>query len=169
MKNITSSVNIYRECARNIWNNYFLNQLTDESMYDLKDEFDDICAMLFSSLVLNGIECDSFIKAKAYEKIQVPLDCLHVIPSSESGIPINVNRELCKSGYWDYPVSLIKPGDIDMRFIDCFDFGQYQFRDFEYYQVRIVNSTCYPDLIGRDALIKASYAEIYFSQEGICQ
>jgi len=166
MKNITSSMNVYRECVRSIWNVHFMNQKS-EIIYDLKDNFDDICAMLFSALVLKNIGCELFEKAKAYQRTQKQLDCLIVTPISESGVPIMVNREIPPSGYWDYPVDMIKPGDVDMRFIDCFDFGQYQFREFEYLQVRIVDSKKNPDLVGRDALIKATHAQVFYSKKNL--
>ena len=165
MKDITGSINNYRECVRNLWNTHFLYQVNEECIADAKDEFDDICSMLFSSLVLKPIGCSLVEKAKAYQKIQGPINCLRVTPVSESGLPIHVNRELPPSGYWDYPIGLIMPSDVDMRFIDCFDFGQYQFRDFEYYKVRIVASEIDTNLIGRDALIKAGHAKIYYDSE----
>lgn len=165
MKNITSSINNYRECVRHLWNIHFFYKLKEERIYDAKDEFDDICVSLFSSLVLKPIGCASLEKAKAYQRIQDPINCLFVTLVSESGLPIHVNRELPPSGYWDYYAGLIRPDDVDMRFIDCFDFGQYQFRDFEYYKVRIVASKMNAEFIGRDALIRASHAEIFYDSK----
>lgn len=159
-------MSLYRECVRNIWNLHFLNQ-KPELVYDLKEKFDDICALLFSSLVLSSLGCEFLEKAKAYQPIQQQLDCLIVTPISDSGVPVMVNRDVKPSGYWDYPVNTIKPGDVDMRFIDCFDFGQYQFREFEYFQVRIVGSTRTPDLVGRDALIKATHAKVLYSEKNL--
>lgn len=165
MIEISEKLNIYRECARNIWNNYFLRQMTKHNEFDLKDEFDDLCVMLFSSLILHPLGCISYRKPPSYKPYPKPLNFLVVVPSAKSGVPILVNRDSRRSGYWDYPVDFVIPSEVELRFIDCYDFGQYQFRDFEYYAVRIVNSTKHKDIIGRDALIEPTCAKIYFDKK----
>jgi hypothetical protein len=106
---ITYLMNKYRECVRHLWNSYFLEQLSPEDQWDISDEFDDICTMLFSSLVLNPIGCTSRKKSPGYKQFPEPLPCLHVVPLAESGTPIRINREVGASGYWDYPLDLVKP------------------------------------------------------------
>lgn len=164
MKDITLRVNVYRECARHIWNSYYLDQLTKSTQFDIKDEFDELCTMLFSSLVLNPIGCEQHKKSLSNQANQEPLNCLLVSPSVKSGVPISINREIRRSAYWDHPLNFAKHGDLDMRFIDCFDSNVFGFRDFEYYVVRIVNSRKHKDLTGRDALIQTRYARIFFKE-----
>lgn len=160
MKKITVQLNIYRECARNLWNVYFLDLVPEKEAWDIQDEFEKICTMLFSSLVLNPLGLSSFNKSYSYEQYPEPIDALHVVPITTE-VPININREKKCSGYWDHPIKTISPDDVDLRFIDLFDFDKMGFREFEYYRVRIVDSSASQELVGRDALLRCSYVNIF--------
>lgn len=162
MIDITKTMNLYRECARHIWNNYYLEQMVLREDWDLCDEYDELCTSLFSSLVLRTIDKTSYKKSCSFERDPKPLDFIKVIPSSEAGVPIHVNREINCSGYWDYPVNIVTPSDVDMRFVDYFDFNKIAFRDFQYCRVRIFGSVKYKDIIGRDALINSNNLTIQF-------
>lgn len=161
-KDVTKFMNRYCECARHLWNTYFLEHISPQNQWDISDEFDEICTRLFSSLVLHQIGCIAHKKSHRYEQFPEPLLCLSVVPSGEAGVPISINREVKASGYWDYPIECITPSDVDLRFIDFFDFDVVGYRDFEYYRVRVVGSPEYPDILGRDALIKTHYANVFF-------
>lgn len=126
----------------------------------MKDKFDRICTMLFSSLVLDPIDKSSYKKSHSYEKSPNPLDILNIVPSCETGVPIQINRDIKPSAYWDYPLKMIKPNDADLKFIDFFDFDVLGIRDFEYYLVRINDSVIDSELKGRNALIKTSDANV---------
>lgn len=163
---VTKLMNTYRECVRHLWNTYFLDLLSIvENQWDVSDEFDEICTTLFSSLVLNPIGCTSHKKSQRYEGFPTPLSCLHVVPSAKDGVPIQIAREIQSFTYWDYPIDVIKPLEVDLRFIDFFDFDVLGYKEFEYYRVRIVDSSEYPDIIGRDALLKTRYATVFFVDE----
>lgn len=154
MKDITQSINLYRECAKNLWNTYFLQKISLTNEWDISDEFDDICVSLFSSLVLIPNGCTASKKSNNYEKSSLPISCLKVVPLSNDGVQIQVNREIDKSGYWDFPINFIRPTDVDLRFIDFFDYNMMGFREFKYCHVRIIGSDKYQELIGRDALLE---------------
>lgn len=162
---ITQLMLQYRECSRNLWNMYIRQQVsefnTDErNEWDIKDEYDEICTILFSTLVLAPIGKSNFKKSHSYEKYQKELSFIDVVPCNE--IPILINREVGEtSGYWDYPLKSIQPADVGMRFVDFFDFDRLGFRDFEYIQVRIVESMVYPDLVQRDALVIPRYVKMF--------
>jgi hypothetical protein len=68
-----------------------------------------------------------------------------------------VNRETT-CGYWDHPLHFIEDGELDLRFLQFFDWWDLGFRDFEHYRVRIVGSERHPSLIGRDALVPVGSA-----------
>lgn len=162
---ITQRIHAYRECARHLWNTYFLTQLSDDvSHWDISDEFEDICSMLFSSLVLNPIGATEHKKSPGYESNPQPLLCLHIVPISDVGeTSIHINREKMKAyGYWDYSINGLSPLDIDLRFIDCFDFDKLGYKNFEYYMGRVVHSPTHLELIGRNALVRASCVRILF-------
>jgi hypothetical protein len=161
MKEITELTNLYRECARNLWNTYFFNNASLGDEWDICDEFDDICVLLFSALVLNPNEYTEIKKSNSYDKSPQPLACIKVVSSSDEGVQIQINREVDKSGYWDYPVNFVKPSDVDLRFIDFFDYNVLGFRDFKFCHVRIVGSDKFPGLVGRDALLESNDISIF--------
>lgn len=169
MEDITKEMNTYRECVRNIWNVYFLRQLTPENEFSIKDEFDRISTKIFSALILNRIGRASYKKSTMNQSKLKPLFFLTVVPLSDSEVPIYINRKKGNDEreYWDYPIGLIKSGDVDMRFVDFYDYGQYGFRDFEYYLINIKNSSVNSDLQGRNALIKTIYARVFFDDKQI--
>jgi hypothetical protein len=160
MKDVTHLILLYRECARTLWNMFFQPQLYEyvrdnRSQWDIIDGFHEISTMLFTSLILAPLDRQDYKKSHSYEGYKKILPFLHVVPDVSSGVSISINREVnTTSGYWDYPVKCVKPADADMRFVDFFDFDVRGMRDFEYYHVRIIASPEYPDLIGRDALIR---------------
>jgi len=165
MRDITEIMNRYRECTRNLWNIYFLEQISQGDEWDLCDEYEEICSLFFSSLVLRAVDQLSYKKSLAYKSVTEPISIFRVVPSAESGVPIYINRDVPCTGYWDYPLSIIKPSDVDLRFIDFFDFDRKGFRDFQYCRVRIVGSDTYPEIIGRDALLESNNVKIIFEEE----
>lgn len=129
--------------------------------WDLSDEYEEICGKLFSSLVLARIDRTESKKARAFERSPEPLTFLRIIPVTNNGVPIHINREKSPSPYWDHPTILIKPDEADMRFIDFFDFGRLAFREFAYCRVRIVASTN-GGLVGYDALLQCNHITALF-------
>lgn len=162
MKDVTQILNVYRECVRNLWNTYFINQVKSEDAWDLFDEYDKICTVLFSSLVLYLLGRTTYKKAPSNVRLPEPLLFLRVVPIADTGVPINISREKESSTYWDYPVTVVKPNDAQMRFIDFFDFDLLGFRDFKYCRVKIVASDLNPDLVAHDALLLCDHVKIYF-------
>jgi hypothetical protein len=65
---------------------------------------------------------------------------------------ILVNREL-SSGYWDYPLTNVLKGELELAFLGLFDWSQTDHRDFSYYRVRITGSARHPGVVGKDALV----------------
>ncbi len=155
---VTVLMNRYRECARHLWNTCILNHIETKYMLDVIDKYDIICCHLFELIVL---EPSGIADKKKFtsEQFLEPLLSLQIVPIPVSGAPINVNRTDKPSGYWDHNADRVKSSDVDLRFIDFFDFNIQGYRDFEYYRVRILNA---PDktIVGRDALIKTSYTSV---------
>jgi hypothetical protein len=78
-----------------------------------------------------------------------PLPFLRVV--AKSAADLHINRET-SSGYWDFPV--VDPGDLELHFLQFFDWWELGHRDFAYYRVRIAASESYPALVGKDALVR---------------
>ena len=161
---ITRLMNKYRECARSIWNLYLMEHAAlSRTKWDIKDEYDKICSILFSTIVLCSINKGSEKKAYPYQLCPEPLPFIRIQPISQ--MPIKINREIKPVGYWDHPITIISPDEIDLQFIDFFDFDTLGFRDFEYYRVRIINSSNHSDILNRDALVKVNLSEAVFESD----
>jgi hypothetical protein len=77
-----------------------------------------------------------------------------------------INRDLPRSGYWDHPVTSIKPRDAELNFLRYFDFDVQNYREFRYLEVSVCKSEPYPEIIGRAALIEVEYARVNFAKTG---
>jgi hypothetical protein len=165
MKNVTDQFNRYRECARHLWNSYFVEKTSSAPKWELRDAYDDICTRLFSSLVLVPLGKSGSSKSRSYDASPEPLLFIRVIPVAD--MRIHVNRDATPGPYWDYLDDLVNGNDLDMRFIDCFDFEVLEFRDFRYYRTRIVASKTRMDIVGRDALVASNNVQIIFNDEPI--
>jgi hypothetical protein len=159
MRTIKSEMAAYREAVRHLWNSAF-STLDDSLRFgvclELFEEADDL---IFKALVCEplGIE---FAPRASFE----PIFDLKVVPISSTEVPVMVNSSLPASGYWDHPVKAIKASDVDLAFIEFFDWDAYGSKDMRYYRVRIVNSLSEPDLIGRDALIETFYVDVFIDE-----
>ena len=159
MRNITELIQRHRECSRHLWNTYYWPQAQIDDDWDLRDQFEDVCAKLFTSLVLWPIDRESYILNPAYLMPHREVPFIRVVPGGSCSIQIN--REI-SSGYWDHPINQVEENDIDMRFIHYFDWWNVGHRDFEYFQVLIVSSTAHPELNGRHALVKPLGLKVMF-------
>lgn len=166
MNDITHLMDTYRECVRHLWNTYFQREAELRQDWDLRDQFCDASLLLFRALVLRGVGREDAGVLPDYHGDQQPLMCvqLHVEPRSE----IMVNRSGA-GGYWDDPVKLVEAGECDLRFIRFFDWSDLSFRDFAFYRVRIVGSSRYPHLVGRDALLPVTTSVKVFCERGAQQ
>ena len=164
MRDITELVSRHRECSRHLWNTYYWPQAEAEEDWDLRDQFEDISARLFSSLVLWPLERESFQFRPANLLPYQEVPFIHVVPK---GMCIaHVNREI-ESGYWDHPISELKEGDVDMRFVHYFDWWVLGHREFEFIRVLIISSAEHPELNGRHALVKPLNVKVEFNDAAL--
>jgi hypothetical protein len=150
MNDVTALMQNYRECVRHIWNSHFRMGDEQPQDWDLRDQFYDAALILFRALVVWRLDVDEPEMLPDYRGDQAPLMFLRL--DVEPCSTIMVNRTGA-GGYWDDPVSLIETGDLDLRFIQFFDWSDLDFRDFAFYRARIVGSSRHPHLVGRDALL----------------
>lgn len=154
----------YRECVRHLWNAYFRAIAEPTRNWDVRDEFDEIAREIFSSLVSREIGAVDFELAKESSSDPITRPDFHIVPGSECGVPILINRDLPRSGYWDYPISRVEPNDVEMHLLRFFDFEELGYREYQYFEVMIDASVDYPDLVGRAALIEVQYAKVLFTK-----
>ena len=80
---------------------------------------------------------------------------------AQNDVPIMISRDQNPDcGYWDDVINRVGPTDLDLRFIDFFDFDQAGFIDFQYYLVHIEGSSKYPILAGHRALVEISFVKV---------
>jgi hypothetical protein len=89
---------------------------------------------------------------------------LIVRPSQESGVPIMINRDRPRSGYWDHPKRRIAGDEAQLLLARFFDFDELTSRDFRYLEVFIASSDREPDIVGRWALLDFEYARVIVGQ-----
>jgi len=69
------------------------------------------------------------------------------------------------TGYWDDPVNLVKPGQVELLFIAYFDWDEMDYIDLRYYRVKIASIDTHSELVGREALIERQHAAIHLKNE----
>jgi hypothetical protein len=87
---------------------------------------------------------------------------LKVIPSGNP-VPILISRSSEGGGYWDQESDLCVQGDdIQLKFLDYFDWSQQPVKDFQYYRCKIVQFPNHIEYEGREALIEVLNAKVVY-------
>jgi hypothetical protein len=160
MKDITSLLNKYRECSRNLCNEYFRLEEDADFMRkaDAHDLFVQVDKVLFSTLVLSNIGMESHAAKFGVE----PLPFMRVIPSASGSMPIHINRPSSdRNRYWDEKVDQVSGNEAGLIFISYYDYNSYDFIDHEFYLTRITTFQRHPHLVGRDALVRVGSARVF--------
>jgi hypothetical protein len=157
---ITSSVANYREAARHLWNCHYRPTLAGQDPWDVRERFDRVSAELFKSLVSDTLGIDCGLTPDRVEPR--PVDGIRVRPFPESGVPIMINRDRPRSGYWDHPKSRVVAGEAELLLGGFFDFDMFGPLDFRYLEVLIASPVSDPDLAGRWALLEFECARVIY-------
>ena len=163
MKDVTSLFDDYRECVRHLWNTYFRERAGDGPDWQVRFHFDEIAGKVFAALVLYPLVVFDGCELPGSET--KPLAFLHVVPASSGGAQIWVPRTTSHNLQEEHIV--IRPRELDLRFISFFDFDSLGHRDFQYYQLRVLASQVHPDLVGRDAFLERQYAKVLFDETAV--
>jgi hypothetical protein len=161
MRDVTDVLQSYRECVRHLWNASFMALIpTAEDRWKLQHLFEEAASVLFRALVVERLGLGSEAYSGHALSPTTPLTWLHVVPIGDYGSPIMINRDAAAgSGYWDHPITRVSAADVGLRFVCWFDFDDLDFRDFKYYQVRILSSRI-EGVAGRAALVECEYARV---------
>jgi hypothetical protein len=165
MDDVSHLFSIYRECVRHLWNTYFRPLAEPTRNWDVRDKFDTVARGIFSSLVLSPLSASNYELSREAHINPLALPGFRIVPNIEHGTPILINRDLPRSGYWDYPVSEVRPADVKLHLLRFFDFDQLGYRDYRYFEVMIHSSPTYPKIIGRAALIEFAHAKVLFDRK----
>jgi hypothetical protein len=69
-------------------------------------------------------------------------------------------------GLWDDPVNRVTAEQVEMHFLEFFDWNRLDYRDFQYYRVWIAGFNEQPHLVGREALMERQYVSVFLSNGG---
>jgi len=147
MKDLTCLMQEYRLCLRIVWNTF----LATECEWDDRDYFYNAAVQLFKAIVLFSFD-DVDRKSEilpAYCSNQKPFMPICVTTISVNGILVS------KSGiFYDTEdlSSEIQLDEVDLRYVDLYDFNELSFREFKYVKAEIVASQN-PEQIGYRLLI----------------
>ena len=144
MSDITSSLLSYRNCIRELWNNYFLRQVHEASDFaEVKIEYyNHIRETLFSSMVLIH-EFGEVLKPEQdvfYNEIQVQPS---IGPLGYRAMVAKIENDEYN---WEY--LWIKTEGNSFKFIDFFDWTDEDVMDCQYTEVVLVASEEFPEYIG---------------------
>ena len=160
LTDVTAVFDHYRVSARSIWNNAFRPDPEFREGFYI-GQFEWIAKILFDTLVLTRLDME-FSSEDLFHK---PIPFFKVtLASGASPIMIENPRPGDGNGYWDDPVKQITK-DVEMQFINFFDWDQIGVLDFRYYRVHIAKFDERPHLVGRRALLETIYAKVFFADE----
>lgn len=158
LRDITELINVYRECTRSLWNTYFSKR---EDIGGSLDAFEQIQGLLFESLVVNELCYEGEAEAE-----NIPPPVLRVVPRARSLILIKRPSGRGQAGYWDQEKDMVVgPEDIQLAFIDYFDFWQAPIGDFRFFLCRILKFPTRPEYEGREALIDALNGRMFHDED----
>lgn len=152
MTDITSTFLTYRNCIRELWNNYFLRQVENEAEFaEVKIEYyNHIRETLFTSMVLIH-EFGEAIKPEQdvyYNEIQVQPS---IGPLGYRAMVAKIENDEYN---WEY--LWIKTDNNSFKFIDFFDWTDEDVMDCQYTEVVLVASEEFPEYIGLSFLFDAA-------------
>lgn len=113
---ITSFANEYRNCARSLWNEYFMERCQIDKTWSLVDSYNSIREELFHSIVLMSVSED----ISSLYSFRVPSQLIKVKLERYIKTPVKINRVKFEgAGYWDYPLTELDSQAI-LLFVDFF-------------------------------------------------
>ena len=157
MRDITNLFDHYRVVARSIWNTGFWSE-PELQDWDSRDQFEQITRLLFKALVVARVEGGHCCDLNSLP----PDHTYHVVPFSDL-VPISIERprDGDRNHYRDDPVNKVKATDVELHFLDYFDWAEMAYIDLQYYRVRIAAFPSQPHLVGRVALIEHLHAKVF--------
>jgi len=157
MRDITDLMNEYRECSRHLWNTYFSGK---ENVGAALDCFSQVRPLLLKGIVEDELnyECESNVD-------ELPPPVLKVVPQERSSIIIKFLKKPGEAHCWgDGKHTHVGPDEIELDFLDYFDWAQWPIREFHYYLCRIVRFSSHPQFEGREALIELLHGRVFHDE-----
>ena len=122
---------------------------------ELEEEFCKIEQLLFSSIVLYQLKADVVESDFLDDHMNIAprvLERFLIVPRAQA-MPVMINREMT-SGYWDHPITELQKNEALIGFVHYYDFcGMDSPRRYEYVRGRILASSKYTEIVGKDLLV----------------
>jgi hypothetical protein len=166
MFDVTEELEQYRQCLRDIWNRYLWSDSAFRD-WDMVDHFNAIRPVLLSNLLREKVRRTANLNSHIQPELFVRPSVADQSGLGGAAIRISETAASQVSRDWIQAPSYIRGSDMLLRFIDFFDWDQANFRNLEYFLVAISHSARYPQLVGREALIRTSDARVIVGQPGI--
>lgn len=161
MKDVTNNLYCYLEAKRHLWNTYYINKVKNLRECSPLDDFEEIDKLLFSSLVLsdfNKVMPPDFVFGKdhfSYLKV-FPRYGVEQLMLTISDPRIQGPRK------WDNPKEVRIDSSIQLNFIEFFEWDRYNFVNYPYFLVKIVESNILKNLVEKEALIETTSAKVFY-------
>lgn len=157
MRDITDLMNAYRECCRHIWNAYFSGKANIGAALDV---FSRIQPLLFEGLVEDELNYEGDVDPET-----LPPPILKIVPGTRVPIIIRFLDEPGQAHRWgDGGDIYLGVEDVELDFIDYFDWSEWPIREFQYYLCRIIRFQTHPQYEGREALIRALDGRVFHDE-----
>ena len=159
---VTEFFSEYRLLIRDIWNRYFWSDRGLRS-WDTVEYFDRLRPLLFESFLAKKIR----VKIDEQENTSLRFIVVPDIPGPDEmvGSPIRISETEGPGSRWDQEPGWVARDDMELEFVDFFDWGRLNYWDLQFYLVQIAQAGKHPHLVGRMALIAVDHAVILIADE----
>jgi hypothetical protein len=97
--------------------------------------------------------------------VDIPPPVLKIVPNARSLILVQRPSGPGEAGYWDQEKDMVvDPDEIEVEFVDYFDFSQIPIMDFRFYRCRILKFPSHIEYEGREALIEAVSGQVFHDE-----
>ena len=158
MTDITVDLLRYRTCVRELWNNYFIQQTSEEESENTYTYYYHVRETIFTSLI-SVHHFNEVLKPHEsgfYNEIQVHPNL------GPKGFRAMFSKVENDEYIWDY--LWIKSPKNSFKYMDFFDWSEEQVMDCQYVEVMLVASDEFPELVGSTFLFDAGNVQ-YFKLE----
>lgn len=155
-KSIGKLINMYRECSRSLWNEYFMERFENTHDWSLADSFKTIKEELFYSIVLSSSPNDGNLSFSLGE----PSHLITVKLAEKYQTAVKINRVKGETaGYWDHPVTKLNASSV-LGFVDLFDWNSYGFLDMSLVMCEVFSNPEYPSIEGHRLIVELMYVDV---------
>ena len=157
--NVTELFQEYRLILRDVWNRYFWSD-HDLRSWDMVDHFNMIKGKFFESLLMYKV----LVKISSEQQSSARFIVVPSVPGPNGAkgcsIRIAETNNRTTTSRWDQEPAWIAASEMELEFVDFYDWNTFSYINLQLYLVRIAESWKYPDLIGREALVGIDLADV---------